>query len=305
MTKRIISLIFALILGFSCFGLTVFAENEDVYFSNGYATLYYNGVEYSRFDASFVEFDYASESYGIKVPNNPEVAAVDLDFNAQKNIISANIQFHDNSNYMGFYIENSYLDKCDTSNIDYDNLTIDFGYPAGNKIATTKHELSGWRTSLEYSKNMFYTTYEVMSYNADQSFRFNVGALIVVNDSEYYYADYKDLRLKSPYISLEDYDALSVAKITDEELCGKIEAAVAKYNDDITFFNDNITEDFGFASLIFVFCVIPFAAFVLCLALSIRAKQAAYKKIFTTIYIISTAELVVFAILALAPTLFK
>lgn len=311
MKKRILSLAIATILIFSCLGLSVSATDTDIYFSDDFLTLYYNGVEYYRFDASFISYDYSEEYdlYDIKLPKNPTADSVNLSFNSAKNIIDASLYFTDNSRLNAYYIENSYLDECQSFRVDTDNLIIDFMYPEGNTVTVSKDMLYGERATIEYSDDMYYTTFEVVSKNSDGSFYFNVGSLIVVDDTEYYYVDYKEADLKEAYVYLEDHEYLSAAKVTNEELCNQIDAAMASYNNDTIFFNDifndQVTEIYWFVILILLFVLIPLTSLVLCLVLSLRAKTAAYKKIFTTIYIISAAELVIFAVVTLLPVLLK
>ena len=123
------------------------------------------------------------------------------------------------------------------------------------------------------------------------------GALITIDD-DCYYVDFEEAHIESWYdFNPYDYAELPAYEISDTELIASIqEGEDAYYSDDFGFLlDDSFTEAVSAVFLIFVFAIIPFAIFVVFLILAIRSKTV-YKKMFRLIYILSAAELAVFAI---------
>ena len=300
--KKLISIMIMTILLFSCVGLTAFASPSSATISDDYQKLYMDGNAYSRFNTSMVEVDYfdANITVELNATQQETIDQVSLQVNADTTFIRADINFKDGAVLSAEFLRDDYLDTYNEISFDENGLyTIDLEYPEGNIVTTVKSNLFGSSVTLTADELEWCSYYPVWIQNNDGTLTAHKGSLITIEDA-YYYVNYEDIEVESWYhFDPYEYDELPAYEISDAELITNIQEAEEEfYSDDFGFlFNDNLTKAVSTVFLVFVFAIIPFVIFVACLILAIRSKTV-YKKLFRFIYLLSAAELVVFAIVA-------
>ena len=223
--KKILSLIFAFILIFSCFAVTVCAsdagswieENTDYDYDHGIAyydsqpvmsfsedlqKFYVNDEPFSRVDVSMLtnDFSYKVNVVNYKSPWTKYIAYIDFDnlpqenikdiaihTNDAQNIYLVEMYYNDGSILLVHFLQDSYLE-------DYNNVVngkagqylIDFVYPDGNIVKTTREALLGKKTTIN-KKELTYT-YDfnyVDNANNDLSISIRTGAIFVLSGKNY------------------------------------------------------------------------------------------------------------------------
>lgn len=333
--KKILSIMFAFLLIFSCFVVTAYAEDvaidDDfnifeakqpiITFSEDYQKLYVDGESFSRFDAStisadfgytvLVEYEHNTDYYTghtayVKLTDKQKENIVDIliERNEQKNMYRIELYFNDGSNLTVYFLEDSYFDEYNKFiNGEIEKYEIDIGYPDGNVVFAEKSALFG--ETVKFTKNEivnWWDYFSVFAQNSDHSLVMYTGDLLVIDDS-FYYIDYKECGVKDSlyYDELDESEIseLVVHKITDEKLLADLQGAMELYySDDYgVLYDDDATDNISAVFLIFIFAVVPFVILVISLIKAIRSKGT-YKKIYGTVTALCIAELIVFIIIA-------
>lgn len=307
MKKKILSLIIAVLLLVPCFALGVSAASATVVsaisISDDYKTLVYHGDNYIRFDSSNVEYTYDSSFTGA-VDGNPEISTVLCELSVNGAIITADIYFNDGSNLNADFINENYFDEYERLLYNADEYTVDLYYPEDNEVKIAATSLSDTATTLMAKDILLINdSFEANAHSKDGSFYMQKGALLLLND-QYYYVDYNLNAVEKPdEFYHEDYESLSAYKITDAQTVAELDKAYSEYNSDfVGLLGSDFTEGIATVFLSITFAVIPMAALIIFLILSIRAKAPAYKKLFTAISITAAIELVVFAVVVILLT---
>lgn len=335
--KKILSIIFAIMLIFSCFAFTAFAEDmwieddysyADVYydeqpimtFSEDFKKLYVNDEPFSRFDTSMITTDFGytvtvDDEYNPTFRNSAYVDLTDaqkenvedilIETNQAKNMYRIKIFFDDGSNLTIYFLQDTYFeDYNEIIKGNAEHYLIDFMWPDGNIVTTKKSALFG--EAVAFNKRDFsdlYEFYYVTASNKDGIISMYVGVVFKWNDS-FYYADYEEADIEDGDFFFEDdsvgvLEKCTVHKITDETLLADLQEAEQRYYDDDygIFYDDDTTDAVSAVFLIFVFAVIPAVIFVIFLIKAIRGKGV-YKKIYGAVAAFCIAELAVFTIIA-------
>lgn len=297
MKKKILSLIIAVLLLIPCFVLSVSADTYcDISLGHNYQYLVHNSARYTRFDSSMTEWEYDSSFDGVTY-NIEEVKYVDYSLSVNDVIITATIYLNDGSSISASYINEKYSAEHNNLLKYASEYTVDFYYPDDNNVEVYSDKIFGEKTTLFGLADDIYDSFDVNAYCTDGSFYVKKGTLFLIND-EYYYIDFYELGVKDPYsFSPENQNNLQAYKITDAEFLAELDKCYSEYNSD---FVGLLGTDFtvGIAIVLFsiAFAVLPLAALIVFLILSIRVKAPTYKKLFRTIWITAAAELVVFAV---------
>ena len=306
MKKKILALIIAVFLITPCFMINaeaIITERADnstvcgISLSDDYKTLYYNGSQYKRIDASMTEWDQGDTFYDIYY-NSDEIKYVDFFIGTNNAIIWASITLNDGSCISSTYINTEgYLAEHNSLTNNASEYTVEFMYPADSQVKLTSNQILGEQTTLLGEDLEFYEEFYVNAYSTDSSFYIKKGVMLVIDDT-YYYVDYGENNLTSFYRSdPQPQSSLYAYKITDTEAIALLEKAYSLYNSDaIGFLTGDFSENIGVIFLFLTFGLIPLVALVLFLILDLRAKLSAYKKMFRIIWIISAAEIVAFVI---------
>ncbi len=229
--KKILSLIIAFILIFSCFAVTVCASDvwidndlnlgySNAYydkqpvitFSEGFQKLYVDDEPFSRIDTSMLSTNFShvvnvSKSLTPWIKNNAyidfdalpaeNVKDIIIHTNRAQNMYLIEIQFNDGSSLIVTFLQDSYLKEYNkVINGDAYHYSIDFFYPEGNIVMTNKEVLFGEKSVL--TKDMLYDVYEyfyVDMANKDMSISTSSGVMFAVNES-YFYIDYKEANIE-------------------------------------------------------------------------------------------------------------
>lgn len=332
--KKILSIIFAIMLIFSCFAISVFAEDDLLFtedstyvfedaiarasatISDDYQKLYVNGDPYSRIDASMLSVEYiitvAGDYYEgdnvifeLSEAQKKEIKEVYAERNTQRNIFYVNLTFNDGAVLSITFLKDDCLDEYNNLiNGDVDEYTIDFVWPEGNVVLAQKGALFGdtvTKTDNQLARNEYF---DVMVQSSDGSLVMYKGNLFI-NGDEFYYLDFKENGLKDTWVNTAfgDVSKFTLHKITDQELISALKSAEESYYDDDYgyLYDDSLTESVSAVFLIFVFAVVPFVIFVIFLIKTIRGKGV-YKKIYGTVSALCIAELIVFIIIAIIIT---
>lgn len=225
--KKILSLIIAFILIFSCFAVTVCASDiwidkdlelgyGDAYydkqpvitFSEGFQKLYVDDEPFSRIDTSALSTDLSyvvnvSKSLTPWIKNNAyidfdalpaeNVKDIIIHTNRAQNMYLIEIQFNDGSSLIVTFLQDSYREEYNkVINGDAYHYSINFFYPEENLVMTNKDALFGEKTVL--TKDMLNDVYDffyVDMSNKDMSISTTSGVVFIVNES-YFYLDYKE-----------------------------------------------------------------------------------------------------------------
>lgn len=326
--KKLLSLIISFVLVFSCFAVTVFAEDFDLLnaktpigtFSDRYEKFYAEGEQYTRIKASVIETDlnynwiveeeYVSEYYlgvGIYIQltnqQKQEIKTVKLKTNKDRTLIEATFTYFDDAQMTVMYLKDAYLDEYNkVVTGQTETLTIEFVYPSYNNVEAQRQQLVGEMTTFTNSRLVdLEDDYDVVARNSDGSMSVVVGKLLVIAD-EYYYLNYKEAGFGE-----DDWYSGSIGeiankplnKITDTQLIAAIDGAMEEYyNDDYgVLYDDDVTESISIGFFVFVFAVVPLAILVFFLIKAIRGKDI-YKKLYFAVVAVCLAEIVVFAVLA-------
>lgn len=326
--KKLLSLIISFVLVFSCFAVTVFAEDFDLLnaktpigtFSDRYEKFYAEGEQYTRIKASVIETDlnynwiveeeYVSEYYlgvGIYIQltnqQKQEIKTVKLKTNKDRTLIEATFTYFDDAQMTVMYLKDAYLDEYNkVVTGQTETLTIEFVYPSYNNVEAQRQQLVGEMTTFTNSRLVdLEDDYDVVARNSDGSMSVVVGKLLVIAD-EYYYLNYKEAGFGE-----DDWYSGSIGeiankplnKITDTQLIAAIDGAMEEYyNDDYgVLYDDDVTESISIGFFVFVFAVVPLAILVFFLIKAIRGKGI-YKKLYFAVVAVCLAEIVVFAVLA-------
>lgn len=332
--KKILSIMFAFLLIFSCFAVTAFAEDmaidddfnvfeakqPTITFSEDYQKLYVDGESFSRFDASIisadfgytvlVEYEYTSDYYTghsayVKLTDKQKENITDIliERNEHKNMYRIELYFNDGSNLTVYFLQDTCFDeynKIISGNVN--EYIVDFSYPEDNTVIVQKTDLFGETVKLNRNDLAgLYETCSVFVQSSDGSMVAYVGAVFNIGEN-FYYIDYKEAGVDSEFL----YDApqgmlaeISVHKITDEKLLADLQGAMdLYYSDDYgVLYDDDATNSISAVFLIFIFAVVPAVILVISLVKAIRGKGV-YKKIYGTVSALCIAELIVFAIIA-------
>lgn len=306
MKKKILSLIIAVLLLIPCFAFSASADTYcDISLGQDYQYLVRNGVRYTRFDSSMTEWESANSFDGVTY-DIEDVKYVDYDLSVNDVIITATIYLNDGSSISASYINENYSAEHSTLSKYAYEYTVDFYYPDDNQVKVASNKIFGEKTTLTGLSTLIYDSFDVNAYCVDGSFYVQKGTLLLIND-EYYYIDYYELGVKDPYAFYhENQSSLPAYKITDTEFLAELDASYSEYNSDfVGLLGSDFTEGIAIVLLSLAFAVLPLAALIVFLILSIRAKAPAYKKLFRTIWIISASEIILFAVTVTLLIIFK
>ena len=316
--KKIICVITTLLLLFSSFSFSVFAESEKVTFSDDFKIAYYDGYEYSRFDTGFINFEYYNDGeydtvettipYDLTKNQKDEVKEVSIDTDKNKIIFDIYVTYKDGSSLSVEFLRNDYIKVYNEMiNTDSAEYVIDFLDPEDNIVTVKKDALFTETTSLSAEDLEYYDyDFEVLSVSDDGKLKIIKGDLYVV-DNEYYYVDYAELGIEdiSKTFEMELSDIKTAHKITDEALIKKLDEAYDKYFTDTPFdVYEDLGDGFNSGFIVFLFGVLPLVVFIGSVILIARSK-AIYKKFFKILSIISGAEVLVFAVTAILINILK
>lgn len=329
--KKILSLIISFILIFSCFAVTVFAEDTiedfDVFnskmpigtFSDRYENFYADGKRYTRINATVVEMDldyywiveeeyngdyYLGTGIYIELTNQQkqEIKTVKLKSNKERTLVEATLTYFDEVEMTIVYLKDDYLGEYNkVVNGETDTLTVDFSYPYENKVVAQKNQLLG--ETMTFTRNQlsgFNNSFDVTAQNSDASMSVIAGKVLLI-DKEYYYLNFTEAGLteKDFDYNLGKFADKPIHKITDTDLIAEFDNAMVKYYEDDygVLYDDSATESISIGFFVFVFAFIPLAILVFFLIKAITGKGI-YKKLYFVVVAVCLAEIIVFSILA-------
>lgn len=302
--KKIIALLLSVLLLFCCLSFSVSADNSTITISDDYSDIYLYGKRYTRFNASFMQYELIDEiTDEITLSTTQEILISDtyLAIDMNKAILHAEFSHYDGSTLTADYLSEDYIEIYnDIMTSDKGTYVIDFMFPEGNTVKTEKTKLMGEYTTVFTNSVYIKDWHDVTSTSPDGVIEVIKGALVIGSDA-YYYVDFEEANISNPLkFSPEEYDFFAAYKITDAMLLEEIEDAEDEYyDDDIGFLlDDDFTESVSTVFIILVFAVLPFISLIVFFILSLRSQKT-YKKIFSIIWISSAAELIIFTILAL------
>ena len=337
--KKLLSITIAFILIFSCFAVTAFAGRFNIVigsdfdpfsaeepigtFSENYEEFYINGVPHSRVNTNAlnVELNYNllvsdehNSSYyaggtiyiDFTEEQKQKVKEVKIEHNGACTIFSVTIDYNDGATLTATYLSNDFYDEYnDVINGNVDTYIVDFMYPSGNYVETTKEKLMGEPVTL--TRNQLsdwgkFDSCDVVAKSDDGSISMVIGAVIMLDD-DYYYLNFKETGTDENDVewsgSIGALAGLPFYKVTDEELVKFFDDAMTDfYEDDYgILYDDSATESISIGFFVFVFAIIPFVILVFFLVKAIKGKGV-YKKIYFTVVAVCLAELIVFATIA-------
>lgn len=305
MKKRILSLIFAILLLIPCLTLTASADTCDISLWDDLKTLRHNGALYTRFDASMTEWEYDCSYNGVTY-DIAEVKYVDYNLSVNDVIIEADIYLKDGTSIHASFINENYLEEHNSICNNPAFYEIEFEYANTHTVAVSSQHFNGNKTTVDVDEIRFSEYFSVNTPCADDSFYVKKGILALIDD-EYYYVSYTENNCNTT-IDLWHVkeQVLTAHKITDTETINRLNTVYDEYDfDSLSIFESDLTGGFGIVLLCIAFGLIPLAALIIFLMLSIRAKVPAYKKMFRAIWVTSAAELFVFAVTVILIVMFS
>lgn len=303
MKKKIIFFIVSIMLLVPCLCINVFAQNNDITILNGGQNLQYKGNTYMRFDASAVYFE--AEEYLENVKYDViEIKSADYDISKNAVMITAYFNYRDGSTLTASFIDQNHYGEYLSLTENANDYAIEFFYPNQTTINTTKAALCGQKVMLTQQDLMLCDNFSVDAQSANQIYSITTGSLLIVND-DYYYVNFKESDITDPYeFYPNDMQSLNAYKITDPELCEQIKSAYGN-GGIIDLFSSNFFGGVSTAFVMIIFAIIPIAALILFIILYNRTKSNTYKKIFLSICVAATIELLVFIVTAVLLVAFK
>lgn len=339
MKKFIYVIVTVLILSF-CLGVTSFATSEtdeveinqipSATFSEDFRTMYFNDHEYYQknliFFDSYVATDYDVTDYYVDdfddimstmdfaIPTNADYVLSDTQKELVYNIslygtdvlFTADISYNDGTMLSISYLRDDYIDEYDKFIAGgFADLEIDFEWPEGNVVKTTKQELlaNEQLTLTDYDYWMDFDYYYIYAHSDDGVLTYNPGLMLKVSE-KYYYFDFAenkshnmDFFMEHVYSDDGQLKGILVHEITDEALLSGIEAAeTAYYEDDFGYlYNDELAIKVSYFFLILLFGVVPAVIFIVALVFAI-IKKGKYRKLLFTTAGFTLAEIITFII---------
>lgn len=331
--KRILALVFSLILIISLFGFNVTATTpeeeynnykvaddqhptmdimETITFSDDFCTMYFGDEKYSVFNTELLinkeyYYDrltpytlYNSVSY---TPEQKEVVDdIKITANKKGNIVSCIVNYKNGTSFSVDLLLESYREEVENLTGDHSGIYIvDFEWPRLNQVYTKRAELLGSQVNIETTEDIFV----VLSETTDKSITIEKGTVFIV-DEEFYYVDRNETGIS--YEDISDYTSRSVParKIEDEELIKKLDAAYQENLDDEggVFYDDdfNYSMSVGLGSVIFF--IFPLGIFVLGLVCMLRSKGK-YKKLNLVTCILALSEILIFIAVVILVVVFQ
>ncbi len=270
--KKLLSVIFAFVLIFSCFAVTAFAndyftvyedksqynifeaEQPTVTFSEDYQKFYMNDEPFSRVDTTMLATDFGytvlvdekkNEDYylGNSVyiewtdKQKTEIKDIIIDCNEQQTLFRIELFFNDGSSLTAYFLKDTLREEY--NNIISGNVNeyiIDFAYPDGNIVIAQKNAMFGETVNLSRNElSRWYDSFSVCAKNSDSSIMTYTGDILIINE-EFYYVDYAESGVEQWFLYEEDAKGeitdCVIHKITDEKLVSELKLALENYYDD-------------------------------------------------------------------------
>ncbi len=305
--KRIFALVSAFILCTVMILSPVFTASAwggRITLSEDLKTLNILGTTFTRFNSSALQVEFTeSEHISVTLSDTQKetIENVELKYNIHTTIYRATIYYKDGTKMTATYLKDTHIE--DFNKIvsgEMEEYIVDFGYPEDNTVTAKKADLFGEKLTLGAEDLEFCDCYEVIAQNENGSLSAIKGFLIVV-DEKFYFADCDENNIKNRETFMANFlESLNVRAITNEELIENLEAANDEYyGSDFGFLlDDDLSKNVSIVLFVLVFGILPLAAFIIFLIAAIRSKTV-YKKFFTSICVLSAAELIIFIIITL------
>ncbi len=286
---------------------------------------YYSDYSYTYDDYDYDSYNnyYADDYYYIEVllsdEQQQELTQVDLSdsgYTKTANIIlNASIYYFDGSLLNRDFIRNDYKDSFEKVINNKDNFSyiVDFSWPDGNIVNITEDVLfenNAEMAVVNMASGYYYEEFYVTAISSDEEFSIDNGYIFFDYDNEAYYVNYLENNISNSYDLWEyDYETgeypvedvkYKVHQITDEATLEALRSAQTKYNQEmgIGFFDDGTTKLIAIIFLSLILGVLPLVVAVVAFIFMI-IKKGVYKKLFATIFVLSTSEIIVFIISAI------
>ena len=315
--KKIIALVITFLLLFSCFCMATQASempyyeettsplnpNVNVSFSADYKTLFFGAQKYVSFPCENMVNDPSytmPNEINLTETQSSETTDISIYSCEYGTLISAEISFTDGSCFTTTYIKENYIEELnDISNSPNTAYTVDFIFPTNNTIITTYDKLLGELTTIKNPYDIIDDYFYVEISTKDKKLKIFVGYLILYND-EYYYYDFAANNTSYSEIDLYDIKSINAYKISDADTIKSFESAKKLYYDDEFgfFLDDNFSKKVAIGFIIFLFAIIPFAALIFFIILTVKSKGI-YKKLSILTSAFLVAELIIFIIITL------
>lgn len=299
--KRL-TILLALLLVLSCVQMTVYAKDNgavlpEVELYDDFRTAIVDGKEFIRFNCAGMSLVYEDHRYvGLTPQQKQTLNSIQIRFYEQKAVIQLEIEFSDGATLSAYYLQKDSLDDYHAiRNGQAKEMLVDFQWPEGNTIKLQKEALLGSPAVLKGKTLSRGDSFTVSGCRG--GLEVEIGTLVYYEES-FYYIDFAENGIDSEsFISLSAYVSLSGWEVTDPTALRLLQAGLdAHYADDLGVFdNDSLTKAISKVFMVLVFGVLPGAVFVVFLILSLRVKKKIYRGLFRSIWILSAAEVAVFA----------
>lgn len=157
-----------------------------------------------------------------------------------------------------------------------EEYTIKFLFPDENEVVTKKTLLCGEETTLYRDQLRKMKNYFNVWVVGQEDMRIEKGWLLCMED-EYYYVDKAHSGLDSE-VYIRQEPKIAAYKITDPELCARLDDAMDRYYEGLGIFEDSeATDKVAGVFLVILFCLLPVAALITFAILAIVSKKKTYR----------------------------
>ncbi len=293
--KKLVSLLLALIIAITCFGVSAFAYGySNIVFSYDLSQIDYNGKSYylSVDDKLMVECDSVLDNEVIftdKTDRNIDEVFVSVNIN--ESVLEVMIIYRNGSNDTNYYLSSLAQIEFNELKSTYQSAyTLEVGFEESEYIDASGSQLFGSAVTVGKRAILESGTYYVTVVGNDSGLRYIKGELLYT-DGKYYYLDYEELGVEQLLeFDIYSLESAEVYEITDIELISKLNEAIDYESGAI-----GIIGDYQYCTVLVIFEVIVTLAlagsFVVFLVLSIGKKDK-YGWIYATVCAFSGAAFI-------------
>jgi hypothetical protein len=263
--------------------------------SDDYKTAEYNGYEYVRIDANHIDVRSMSYDiiYNVELTDEQSEYIIYVDAFLYNVILKLNISYY-NGGYVSYcYVRSDMLDEFESFIAGDDAKSVYTINHWTYDICATADELFSNPIQMKgYEVNYYAFFDEVYQQSSDGLFTKWSGSIIADGEGNYYYVDYYQFGADNAYqFTPEDHETVTVYKITDPTVISALNGDTGNSSTD---YDDAVMTTIVTGAILALFlCLIPLAAFILCLVFSARARMP-YRKLLRVIACLLAVEIIAF-----------
>ncbi len=309
--KKFINILICVLILILSLSISVFAKDTKyVQFNDDFTVMEIDGNTYSRINSKNLIYDgrdyneYDPE-YIIKYndKNKEIIESVDIFTDTDMTIVDVDINYTDGSVLQVTFFDDRYIEAYNNfMNLKPEKFEVEFLISSRADVSITydvlfENEAENVNISVDYLDYGDY--FDVVASSMGETLYSRIGYALKFN-GEWYFCFCKDNWYKDfdDYI-FEELDVLKLRKISDTDTINELNTAHEYFlGEDLGFvYNDELTDTITKVFSVIIMGIIPLGLFISSLALAIKTKNKAYKKIFIIISTLCLIELIVFGLI--------